>query len=184
MSGKPGKQALHIEAWLYGLLEQRAAVEGRTVEDLAQALIGNGLIAPHATSAEHLPEEPSKEPAGYVDTVVVAAGEENWVKMFMHGYWDCIQVSETRRAQIRYIAVYRKAQRSITHVAEIVTFKPSADEKKAAAGYWRLEFSAPQEVGPVAFTGGQGKAIQGRQYTTKARLDAAHTLNDLKITSH
>ncbi len=113
MSGKPGKQALHIEAWLYGLLEQRAAVEGRTVEDLAQALIGNGLIAPHATSAEHLPEEPSKEPAGYVDTVVVAAGEENWVKMFMHGYWDCIQVSETRSATSPFIEKRSGALRTL-----------------------------------------------------------------------
>ncbi len=81
------------------------------------------------------------------------------------------------RPQIKYIAVYQVAPVSaITHIAPVKSIEPWKDTDKFV-----LNFSeAAKPIGPIPLVkGGRVKALQNLRYTTRARLLASKTLDDV-----
>ena len=81
------------------------------------------------------------------------------------------------RPQIKYIAVYQVAPVSaITHIAPVKSIEPWKDSPKFV-----LNFTEPaKEIGPIAMNKiGRVKSFQNLRYTSRARLDAARTLDDI-----
>jgi hypothetical protein len=115
---------------------------------------------------------------GEIDTVVVPSREEGFVETFLgEDRWYAIRIHPTMRPQIKHIAVYRVAPVSaITHVALVRSIEPWKD-----SGKYVLNFAEPaREIGPIRYVkGGRVKHLQNLRYTTRARLDAAKTLDDV-----
>ncbi len=81
------------------------------------------------------------------------------------------------RPQIKYIAVYQVAPISaITHVAPVKSISPWKD-----SGKFVLDFSeAAHEIKPIPLNrNGRVKAPQNLRYTSRAKLEAATTLDDI-----
>jgi hypothetical protein len=116
--------------------------------------------------------------ASDVDTVVVPAREDGFQETFLgENRWYAIRIHGTMRPQIKYIAVYRVAPISaITHIAPVSSIEPWRDTDKFV-----VNFSEPaKEIGPIALVkGGRGKALQNLRYTTRDKLMAAKSLEDL-----
>jgi hypothetical protein len=124
---------------------------------------------------------PSAAPAistAEVDTVVVPAREDGFEEVFLgENRWYAVRLHGTMRPQIKYIAVYRVAPTSaITHIAPVKSIEPWND-----TGKFVLNFAEPaREIGPVPLPReGRVKAPQNLRYTTRERLLAAKTLDDL-----
>ena len=113
-----------------------------------------------------------------VDTVVVPAREDGFQETFLgENHWYQIRIHGTMRPQIKYIAAYRVAPISaITHIAPVKSIEPWKDTDK-----YVVNFSEPaREITPIRLgEGGKGKALQNLRYTSKKRLEAARTLDDL-----
>ena len=116
--------------------------------------------------------------ASEVDTVVVPAHEEGFQEVFLReNRWYAIRLHGTMRPQIRHIAAYRVAPVSaITHIAPVKSIEPWKD-----TGKFVVSFAEPaREIGPIELgKGGRGKALQNLRYTTRARLEAAKTLDEI-----
>ena len=77
----------------------------------------------------------------------------------------------------RHIAVYRVAPVSaITQVAPVRSIEPWQD-----AGKYVLKFAEPaKDIGPIRHKrGGRVKHLQNMRYTTRARLEAANTPDEV-----
>ena len=113
-----------------------------------------------------------------IDTVVVPAREEGFQDTFIgENCWYAVRLHATMRGQIRYIAAYRVAPvQAITHVAPVKSIEPWKD-----SGKWRLNFSEPaKEIGPIGFVkGGHVSPLFNLRYTTRERLMAAKSLDDI-----
>jgi len=113
-----------------------------------------------------------------VDTVVVPARPEGYGETFLgEDRWYAIRIHGTMRPQIRHIAGYRVAPISaITHIAPVKSIEPWKE-----TGKFVVNFSQPaEEIGPIRFVkGGRVKALQNLRYTTRKRLEAAKTLDDV-----
>jgi hypothetical protein len=113
-----------------------------------------------------------------LDTVVVPARDDGFEETFLgENRWYAVRLHGTMRPQIKYIAAYRVAPISaITHVAPVKSIEPWKDTAKFV-----LNFAEPaREVGPInLLKGGRMKAPQNLRYTTRDRLLAAKTLDDL-----
>ena len=116
--------------------------------------------------------------AGDVDTVVVPARADGFQETFLgENRWYEIRIHGTMRPQIKHIAVYQVAPVSaITHVAPVKSIEPWKD-----SGKYVVNFSAPAcPIGPITLVkGGKVKALQNLRYTTRTRLEAAKTLDDI-----
>ncbi|HAM45038.1 MAG TPA: hypothetical protein DCM67_08480 [Propionibacteriaceae bacterium] len=116
--------------------------------------------------------------AADVDTVVVPAREEGFQETFIgENCWYAVRLHATMRGQIRYIAAYRVAPvQAITHIAPVKSVEPWKD-----TGKWCLHFSErAKEIAPVGLIkGGRVKAPQSLRYTTRERLMAAKSLDDI-----
>jgi hypothetical protein len=116
--------------------------------------------------------------ASDVDTVVVPAREDGFQETFLgENRWYAIRIHGTMRPQIKYIAVYRVAPISaITHIAPVSSIEPWRDTDKFV-----VNFSEPaKEIGSIALVkGGRAKALQNLRYTTRDKLMAAKSLEDL-----
>jgi hypothetical protein len=149
-----GDRLYHFEPFLADLREDMAAAE--------QA------VKPGASRVD----------ASEVDTVVVPAREEGFQETFLgENRWYAIRIHGTMRPQIKYIAAYRVAPVSaITHIAPVKSIEPWKD-----TGKFVLNFTEPaREIGPIELVkGGRAKALQNLRYTTRARLEAAKTLDDI-----
>ncbi len=91
--------------------------------------------------------------------------------------WYEIRVAAAIRPQLKYIAAYQVAPESaITHIAPVKSIEPWKND-----GYFVVNFSEPAKpTGPIRWVkDGRVKALQNLRYTTKARLDAAKTLDDV-----
>lgn len=115
---------------------------------------------------------------GEVDTVVVPGHQDGVEETFLgENRWYEIRIHSTMRPQIKHIAMYQVSPVSaITHVAPVESIEPWKD-----TGKYVVNFSAPaQEIGPIPLVkGGRVKALQNLRYTTRARLEAAKTLDDI-----
>lgn len=118
---------------------------------------------------------------GDIDTVVVPAREEGFRDVFLgENCWYKVRINSTLRPQLKYIASYQVAPISaITHLAPIRAIELYKDSGKCI-----LKFSEPaKKIGPIDLVphenGGRVRAPQNLRYTTKEKLDAARTLDDL-----
>lgn len=130
-----------------------------------------------------IPSEGGKSAVGAldasdVDTVVVPAREDGFQETFLgENRWYAIRIHGTMRPQIKYIAVYRVAPISaITHIAPVSSIEAWKDRAKFV-----VNFSEPaKEIGPIPLVkGARVKALQNLRYTTREKLMAAKTLEDL-----
>jgi len=112
------------------------------------------------------------------DTVVVPAREEGFQEVFLgENRWYAIRIHGTMRPQIKYIAAYRVAPVSaVTHIAPVKSIEPWKD-----TGKFVVNFTEPaREIGPIELgKGGRGRALQNLRYTTRTRLEAAKTLDEV-----
>ncbi len=129
------------------------------------------------------PTEPTKPQesrldVGEVDTVVVPAREEGFKEVFLgENCWRAIRIHGSMRPQIRYIAAYQVHPISaITHIAPVRSIEPWRDTGKFAVYF----SEAAKEIGPIPLVkGGQVKALQNLRYTTREKLLAAKSLEDI-----
>jgi len=123
-------------------------------------------------------EDQGRLDASEVDTVVVPAREEGFRDVFLgENRWYAIRIHGTMRPQIKYIAGYQVAPVSaITHVAPVKSIEPWRDTDKFV-----VNFSEPaREIGPIGLVkGGRVRALQNLRYTTRDKLIAAKTLEDI-----
>lgn len=120
----------------------------------------------------------SRIDASEVDTVVVPAREEGFQETFLgENRWYAIRIHGTMRPQIKYIAAYRVAPVSaITHIAAVKSIEPWKD-----TGKFVVNFAEPaREIDPIELVrGGRIKPLYSLRYTTRSRLEAAKTLEDI-----
>lgn len=113
-----------------------------------------------------------------IDTMVVPARPEGFQEAFLGEHrWYAIRVHGTMRPQIKYIATYQVAPISaITHIAPVKSIDSWKD-----TGKFVVNFSEPaREIEPIPLVkGGRVKAPQNLRYTSRQRLDAAQTLDDM-----
>ncbi len=132
-------------------------------------------------------EEESKSPAQFptlrpsttdFDTIVVPALEDGFERIFLgENRWLEVRIHGSMRPQIKYIAAYQAAPVSaITHVAPVESISPWKD-----SGKFVLNFSEPaHEITPIPLIkAGRVKAPQNLRYTSKSKLEAATTLDDI-----
>jgi len=133
-----------------------------------------GQDLPPAETGQDLPPVEATE----IDTVVVPAHEDGVEEVFLgEDRWYQIRIHNTMRPQIKHIAVYQVAPVSaITHMASVKSIEPWKD-----TGKYVVNFSAPAEpIGPIPLVkNGRIKPLQNLRYTTRARLEAAKTLDDI-----
>jgi hypothetical protein len=132
-----------------------------------------------ASAAEEVAKGgPSQLDASEVDTVVVPAREDGFQETFLgEDRWYAIRIHGTMRPQIKYIAAYRvQPVSAITHIAPVRSIKLWKD-----TGKFVVNFSEPaKEVGPIQLVKtGRVKALQNLRYSTRDKLMAAKTLEDL-----
>ena len=109
------------------------------------------------------------------DLVIVPARSENFKKMFLNGFWSCVEISEARKDHLRYIACYQvKPIAAITAYARIESMKPNPDEPHK---YDILFAQPPILIDPVSL--GKRQFGQGRRYASLQRLKGSKTLDDL-----
>jgi hypothetical protein len=115
--------------------------------------------------------------AAEVDTVVVPSRADGLDTFLGEQRWYAIRIHGTMRPQIKYIAIYQSFPVSaITHIAPVKSIEPWKD-----TGKFVVNFAAPaQALGPIPFVkGGRVRALQNLRYTTRARVEAAKTLDDI-----
>ncbi len=131
-----------------------------------------------AAAEQALKQGTSRVDASEVDTVVVPAREEGFREAFLaENRWYAIRIHGTMRPQIRYIAAYQVAPVSaITHIAPVKSIEPWKD-----TGKFVLNFAEPaREIGHIELVkSGRIKPLYNLRYTTRARLEAAKSLDDV-----
>jgi hypothetical protein len=124
------------------------------------------------------PEGQPQLDASEVDTVVVPARDEGFRETFLgENRWHAVRIHGTMRPQIKYIAGYQVAPVSaITHIAPVKSIEPWRDTDKFV-----VNFSEPaHEIGPILLVrGGRVRALQNLRYTTRDRLMASKTLDEV-----
>lgn len=148
-----GEQVYHFEPFLADL-----------VQDLAPA--GSAATKPPDLEVDE------------VDTVVVPAREEGFKEVFLgENRWYAIRIHGTMRPQIKYIAAYQIAPISaITHFAPVDSIQPWKDTDKYVVNF----LEPAHAITPIPLVkGGRVKALQNLRYTTRHKLEAAKTLEDL-----
>jgi len=113
------------------------------------------------------------------DTIVVPAQQENFQKMFIDGnYWHHVRISKERilKRELKFIAVYQVAPvAAITHIAEIDDFTVSDSDP----GKYKIKFKAPATAIKRIQNSNHSKIIQRSRYTSRERLLAAKTLDEV-----
>jgi hypothetical protein len=113
-----------------------------------------------------------------VDTVVVPAREEGFREVFLgENRWHAVRIHGAMRPQIKYAAGYQVAPISaITHIAPVSSIEPWKGQDRVV-----INFAEPaKEIGPIPFVkGGRVRPLQNLRYTTKTRLEASKTLDDV-----
>ncbi len=115
---------------------------------------------------------------GEIDTLVVPARSDGFQEVFLgENRWYAVRIHGTMRPQIKYIAGYQVAPTSaITHLAPVASIEPWKD-----TGKFVINFAEPaRPIGPIPLVkAGKVKALQNLRYTTRQRLEAAKSLDDL-----
>jgi hypothetical protein len=128
--------------------------------------------------AIHRNKQTTELDASEIDTVVIPARKEGFQRVFLgEDSWYAIRLHGSMRPQIKYIAAYQVSPVSaITHMAPVANIEPWKD-----SGKYIVHFSEPaEEIGPIKLKKqGRVKAPQNLRYTTRERLLAAKTLDDI-----
>lgn len=136
------------------------------------------LSAETVDATESSRTAPARVDVSDVDTLVVPAREEGFKEVFLgQNRWYEIRIHGSMRPQIKYIAAYQvKPISAITHLAPVRSIEPWRD-----SGKFVVHFSEPaKQIGPILLVkGGRVKALQNLRYTTREKLLAAKTLEDL-----
>lgn len=122
--------------------------------------------------------KPSEVEVNEADTVVVPAREEGFKEVFLGEHrWHEIRIHGTMRPQIKYIAAYQIAPISaITHMAPVKSIEPWKDTNKYVVNF----LEPAHAITPIPLVkGGRVKALQSLRYTTRGKLEAAKTLDDV-----
>lgn len=113
-----------------------------------------------------------------IDTVVVPAREEGFKETFLgENRWYAVRIHGMIRPQIKYIAAYQvQPVQAITHIAPVQSIEPWKDSGKSV-----VNFAEPaQEIPHIPMLpGGRIRSFQSLRYTTRARLLAAKTLDEV-----
>jgi hypothetical protein len=113
-----------------------------------------------------------------IDTVVVPARDDGFRDVFLaEDRWYAVRIHGSMRPQIKYIAAYQVAPVSaITHIASVKSIEPWKD-----SGKFVVNFMGPsKEIGPIPMNKiGRVKSFQNLRYTSRAKLDAAKSLDDI-----
>lgn len=112
-----------------------------------------------------------------IDTIVVPAREEGFNEVFIgENRWYSIKLNASMIPKIKYIAAYQvKPISAITHIAEVKSIDRWQDTNK-----YVLTFSIPaDEIKHVKMGKNKGKVPQSSRYTSKARILAAKTLDQV-----
>jgi hypothetical protein len=113
-----------------------------------------------------------------IDTVVVPAREEGFREVFLgENRWHAVRIHGAMRPQIKFVAAYQVAPVSaITHIAPVRSIEPWKDTGKVV-----LNFSEPaREIQAIPMSQkGKIRSFQSLRYTTRARIEAAQTLDDI-----
>lgn len=109
------------------------------------------------------------------DLVIVPARSENFKKMFLSGFWSCVEISEARKDHLRYIACYQvKPIAAITAYARIESMKSNPNEPHK----YDILFAKPTMLTkPIPL--GKRPFGQGRRYASLQRLLNSKTVDDL-----
>jgi hypothetical protein len=110
----------------------------------------------------------------FFDTVVVPAREDGFQRRFLgENCWFAIRINARHISKIKYIAAYRVAPiGAVTHIAEVKSIEPYEN-----TGKYMLRFkAAATEIPPIQ----RGAVnVQSTRYTTRTKVLAAKTLNDI-----
>jgi len=121
---------------------------------------------------------PRRLDSSEADTVVIPARKEGFRDVFLgEDRWYAVRIDATKRTSIKYIAGYQVAPVSaITHIAAVKSIEPWKGTGKVV-----VNFSEPaKQVGPIPLAKrGRVKAPQNLRYTTREKLMAAKTLDDI-----
>lgn len=112
------------------------------------------------------------------DTLIVSARVESFLEVFLgEQAWYPIRIDDRRKGELKWISVYQNAPvQAITHYAKILRI-----EKFKDTGKYRVVFDDPVELpNPVPLGVESGLSMQGKKYTTLARLLKANRISDLK----
>jgi len=108
----------------------------------------------------------------------VPAQSHNFESMFMRDHrWADIRVDPDRRDRIEYLAVYQTAPESaITHIAQVLDIRKGQEPGKC-----ELHLSAPEKLPHEVklVPGGHISPLRNIRYTTRARLIASSTLDEV-----
>ena len=139
---------------------------------LADVSADSGSITSHIPTGR-----PAVDPAE-VDTIVVPARDEGFKDVFIgENRWYSIRIHPSMIPRIRNIAVYRVAPESaITHVAPVASIEQWRDSNK-----YVVNFADPAKaIGPIRVApNGRVKPVQSARYSSRERLEKAHTLDDV-----
>ncbi len=128
--------------------------------------------------ADLTPDDGPPTPQGEIDTVVVPAREEGFKEVFLgENRWRAVRIHGTMRPQIKYIAAYQVDPISaITHIAPVKSIESWKDTGKVV-----VNFAEPaREIGSISLVkDGRVRAPQNLRYTTREKLEAAKTLDDI-----
>jgi hypothetical protein len=138
------------------------------LSDVEEGTPGEGLTA--GTQA--------KPAVSDLDTIVVPSHDDGFEGTFIgENRWYAIRIHGSMLPQIKYIAVYRVAPtQAITRMAPVKSIEPWDNSNKFV-----VNFSEPAKpIGPIPMVkGGRVQTFQGPRDTSKNRLEAAKSLDDL-----
>jgi hypothetical protein len=131
-------------------------------------------------TATRLELDPNAAPAidpSDIDTVVIPARDEGFNEVFLReNRWYKIRMHSSMIPKIKHIAAYRVAPISaITHTAPVASI-----EQWPGTNKYVVNFAEPaREIGAIQLVpGGSVHAPQGPRYTSHARLETAHNLDE------
>ena len=114
---------------------------------------------------------------GEIDTIVVPAREDGFNDTFLaKSQWYSIRLHSSMLPKIKYLATYQVAPVSaITYIAEVKSIEQYQDTNK----YILYFTDKPKKIKSVKLGKNRGKAPQNGRYTSKERLLAAKSLDEL-----
>lgn len=122
-------------------------------------------------------ESNSKIDISEIDTIVVPAREDGFKEEFLRNHrWYSIRLNSSMIPKIKYIATYQVAPVSaITYIGTVKSIEQWKDTNK----YVLYLSEAPKKIKKVPLGKSKGKAPQSSRYSSRKRILAAKSLDDL-----
>lgn len=168
---------IRISESRYNVLKDVAEYLGiNSIGELVEMIIDDSFegTSPFSSDNDLLMIEKIKEANGILsnyieDTIIFPAHEENFNNMFLSkNQWDCVNISDKRRANIKYACAYLTLPNScITHIAEVQEIVQKANSSKC------IIYLKPNTIKPlnnIIKSTGRKDAIRARRYTNYKKL--------------